>query len=253
MNNNKLLISIDWKASALVILLLPCLILLGYWQLDRAEQKKAIKAQFKQRVESPAKDIRTTKNFSDLRYQPVRLTGHYLNDFNLLLDNKIYQGKFGYEVLTPFKVANSNWVVWVNRGWLAADSSRRTLPLIPQVLAPIAQPSITIDAEVYVPQSKMMALTELEVPKLIINKPLVVQQFTVLAKAAGIEAKIFPYSVRLKEAAQGVLTRNWVVVNVQPEKHVAYAFQWFSMAAMLIIIGVLANSNLWQYIKHKKQ
>lgn len=254
MNNNKLRISLDWKASTLALLLLPGLITLGYWQLDRAEEKRALKALFEVRAQSPAKSIKqlsigNNDSREHLRYQPVRLTGHYLNNFNILLDNKVFHGRFGYEILTAFNVNHSDDIVWVNRGWLAGDSSRRSMPIIPAIEAE----SVMLEAEVYVPHSEMMVLGEQVRPVLVSNKPLLLQQLNISLIAQQMPGKTFPLSVRLKEQSPGVLERNWMVVNVQPEKHTAYAFQWFSMAGMLLIIALLANTNIWQWLKLRQQ
>jgi cytochrome oxidase assembly protein ShyY1 len=44
----------------------------------------------------------------------------------------------------------------------------------------------------------------------------------------------FPHSVRLAEGSPGALTRYWPVISTAPEKHRAYAVQWFAMAAVLL-------------------
>ena len=35
------------------------------------------------------------------------------------------------------------------------------------------------------------------------------------------------------------LVAEWTVVNQSPSKHIGYAVQWFAMAAVLLLIGVL--------------
>ena len=47
----------------------------------------------------------------------------------------------------------------------------------------------------------------------------------------------------------GALAVDWQVVNVSPEKHGAYAVQWFTMAAVLLMFYVLRSSNMWQLLR----
>jgi surfeit locus 1 family protein len=38
---------------------------------------------------------------------------------------------------------------------------------------------------------------------------------------------------------------------VQPAKHTGYAVQWFIMAAVLLLMTLIANSNLGSFVKRK--
>ena len=53
-----------------------------------------------------------------------------------------------------------------------------------------------------------------------------------------------PFVVRLAADQPGALRVDWQVINMQPEKHIAYAVQWFGMALALVIMSLIANSNI---------
>ena len=53
-----------------------------------------------------------------------------------------------------------------------------------------------------------------------------------------------PYQLRLDQSSLGALQTGWATVSVQPAKHTGYAVQWFVMAVVLLIMTVIANSNL---------
>jgi cytochrome oxidase assembly protein ShyY1 len=55
-----------------------------------------------------------------------------------------------------------------------------------------------------------------------------------MAQQIGASVDPFPYVIRLAEGAPGVFIRDWPVISTTPEKHRAYAVQWFAMAAMLL-------------------
>jgi cytochrome oxidase assembly protein ShyY1 len=242
-SSKKLKFTPNWPASVLAILLLPLLVSLGFWQLDRADEKRQLQKLFAQRQVNGPLPIGQLFNKDDLRYQPVILRGEFINDKPLLLDNRIYKGQFGYEVIMPFQLESQNTIVLVNRGWLAGDKSRRTLPDIERLTG-----VVNLTAQVYVPQGEMLRLAVEE------NQgwPRVVQSVSIQDLAPEFEQAMFPYSVRLQEGSMASYSANWVVVNLQPSKHTGYAVQWFAMSITLLLIGVLANCNLWSIIKRNK-
>ena len=58
----------------------------------------------------------------------------------------------------------------------------------------------------------------------------------------------YAYQLRLDRDSPGALQTGWPTVAVQPEKHTAYAVQWFTMAAVLVIMAISAMSNLTSWL-----
>ena len=246
----KLTVSFEWRSVALAVVLIPIMLSLGFWQLDRADEKRELQALFaKRQVSEPialsqllGQSGGSAAAQQDLRYQPVRLRGKYISDKTLLLDNRIYQGQFGFEVVSPFQLENVNQIVMVNRGWVPGDKSRRSLPTIE---TPAGE--VDIRGVIHVPQGKMMTLATEQQSAW----PRIQQSLDITALAGEFDPPVFPYSVRLREDAAGAFQPSWVVVNLQPEKHTAYAVQWFAMSAALVIFALLANTNLWALIARR--
>ncbi len=101
---------------------------LGFWQLDRADEKRQLIALFDQRKSAPAVPISQLSLDSDLRYRQVQVRGRYLDNRQLLLDNRIRNGQFGYDAVTPLRLEGTDEVVLINRGWIKGDPARRALP-----------------------------------------------------------------------------------------------------------------------------
>lgn len=232
----------DWKANILVVVLLPCLVSLGNWQMGRAEQKRELKAQYELRQQQPALNLEQLLDEADLRYRRVRLIGQFDNTKNLFLDNRIRQGVFGYEVISLFKLDNHDSWVPVNRGWIKGDVSRRSLPVIPAISG-----DLELAGQVYTPVGEAFSLGAEHSS----GWPRVIQNLDTNALAEELGIDIVAFSVRLDADMPAALQAKWSVVNIQPEKHTAYAFQWFAMAVALLIIALLANTNLWALITHK--
>ena len=103
--------------------------LLGVWQLDRAEEKRALLAQFAAGQQSTV--AVTAESASSLpRYQHVQARGRYDPQHQILLDNMPSEsGRAGYRVLTPLALEAGGWLL-VDRGWIAPGATRDALPSI---------------------------------------------------------------------------------------------------------------------------
>lgn len=240
-------LNLDWKINILAIILLPCLVSLGFWQLERAEQKQQLQASFNRLMASEPLNFLALKNTTPINYQPVLLTGHYDNRYTLYLDNKIKNGVYGVEVISAFKIKETNDWVWINRGWQKADASRRSLPRVIKLSEQIVQ----LKAMLYKPEKSLLQLEKPKPKKIIENIPTLLPEFN-QSYLKALAINFYPHSFRLSENQYGSLVNNWKLVNQSPDKHHGYAVQWFAMATALLIIVLFANTNLWQLIKRKK-
>lgn len=235
-------ITADWRSCLFAVLVLPLLFSLGFWQLSRAAEKAELNALYEGRQLAGSQEYIELPTDVDLSYQPVTLRGRYLNEKRVYLDNRINQGRFGYEIITPFQLQGSLQRVLVNRGWVAGDSGRRTLPSVAAI-----EGIVSLSGNVHVSLGKPFTLGEQSVA----GWPKVVQYLDIEALSDEIEGDVYPHSIRLKEGAPGAYRANWVVVNMQPEKHQAYAFQWFAMAAAVLVIVLVLNTNIVTLLKRK--
>ena len=103
---------------------------LGFWQLDRAEQKRELHSFFNERQSKEA--INLNNNFitdaGNFLWRKVSATGNFLERHQILLDNQVNAGQAGYYIYTPFKLKNSEGIFLVNRGWVPIAGDRYTSP-----------------------------------------------------------------------------------------------------------------------------
>ena len=218
----------NWKLSLFTLLLLLILVRLGFWQLEREQEKLTLQRVYEVRQQSEAVNLESLDPGEDLQYMPVVMSGVYDNDHNFLLDNKIYEGQAGFEVLTPFHTEQGERVI-VNRGWIAQNAYRDILPDIEAV-----DDQIELRGAVYVPLGEQFMLGE-ETPGQ--GWPRIIQSLDMQNMASALnQHALFPYTVRLDAFSPGVYLRNWPVITTTPEKHRGYAIQWFTMASVLLIL-----------------
>ena len=90
-----------WPTVA-TLLLLILLVGLGFWQLERARQKQVLLDQYEGQGEAAIQiDGAALNSTEGLAYRPAQVTGQFDRRHQFLLDNRVYEGVPGYQVLTP--------------------------------------------------------------------------------------------------------------------------------------------------------
>lgn len=221
----------NWLMSTLAVLFISLFIRLGFWQIDRADEKtKMVVAQEALSKQEPIGWGVGQKY--PLQYQRIKLQGTYLNNF-FLLDNQHYQHQFGYDVLSPLLLTDGS-VVMVDRGWILGDSTRRTFPALN-----IPKGLIQLQGSVYFPSNNQWILgAGLEEKD---NEVIILELIDAKMLRQILQKKVYPFIIRLdKQDAYGFV-REWAIVSMPPQRHLAYALQWFAMALVILIIFVALN------------
>lgn len=215
----------DWRSTLLTALLLPLLVSLGFWQLSRAEEKRGILETVAQRQAMAPVLAETLDALSPAQrqYRQVILNGAWL-DQSFLLDNQVQHGHVGYQVLSVVALPSGGHVL-VNRGWIPMSADRR----VPTVLPPVSEHHA--QGELYLGDGWLKDESLYAEP----GWPKRIQRIHLPALSRELGVTLSPYLIRLSADSPGALSVEWPAVNVQPEKHIGYAVQWFAMAFALVI------------------
>ena len=235
-----------WNIGILIFagVFLPLTIALGIWQLQRADQKREMLAEHEQRRQADPVALSALDPAEDHQYRRVRVQGQPDSKRYFLLDNRTRRGRAGYEVLWPVQIENQQWIL-INRGWIAGGLDRRELPEVPDFDAS------NMSGYLYQSKGKALVLGEQEKVK---GWPQVIQQVDMALLESRFGSALFPYVLRQDEMIRGgTLKPGWIIVNVLPAKHTAYAVQWFAMAIALLILSVITNSNLGECLQHRRK
>lgn len=220
-----------WFFTAATLLFSILFINLGFWQLHRADEKKQLQQHFElQKNQPPAPFYQLNQK---LRFQNVRLEGHFDNAHSLLLDNKIHDHQIGYEILSPFVIAENNRTILVNRGWIPAKNRLET-PKIPAIMG-----QQTIVGSLFIPSQRAFTLGK--VTEQNINWPLRIEALDFQAIGTLLQQNLFSMVILLDPKSPYGFVRDWHPVSMPAYKHIGYAVQWFTFAATLIIIFVVLN------------
>lgn len=196
-----------WWAVLLAAIGCATGIALGNWQSGRAGEKHALAATLVK----------------------VTLRGAFVPGYTVLLDNKVYRGRPGYQVVQPLRLAGGTHVL-VNRGWAAAGASREQLPEVRTPAGEILLTGVRLEhfAHAYEPAPVK--------PEGKVWQNVAVPQF-----AAWSGLALEPWVIEQHSALDDSLVRDWPRADLGIEKHEMYALQWYSLAALSVILLLALN------------
>ncbi|HVC28691.1 MAG TPA: SURF1 family protein [Gammaproteobacteria bacterium] len=231
--------------TLVTLVLLMILVLLGLWQLRRADYKRALLAQYQQASVLPPVSVNQALDsggFDALgRYRHVVMQGRYDSAHQLLLDDMQEGEQVGYQVLTPLVLEPGQQILLVNRGFIARVPGIKTLP------------DVHVDSG---NRSVSGVLSILPVPGIRLGKTTApvgwpkLMLYPSYQNLAHIYGDNLLKPVLLLDAAQADgFVRDWQPnIGFPPVRHDAYALQWFALAVALFIIWIVVNSKR---IKHE--
>ena len=113
--------------SILITATFAFLVSLGFWQLERADDKRSIEASIKQANTGSVELIKKEEGLQSKEYYEVRLQGKYLSDKQFIYDNQIVDQVSGYYVLTPYALEGQSKAILINRGFIPWNGRRDKL------------------------------------------------------------------------------------------------------------------------------
>lgn len=229
----------------------------GIWQMDRAEEKRlAHERLVARRAQAPwqSADWPCDAMLDPATLQlerPVRLRGHWLADKTVFLDNRPMAGQSGFVVVTPLALLPADTafacrgkVVLVERGWVPRDMrDRQRLPAVPT-----PADEVLVQGRVAAGLSRTFQLGGEALVDTVTRGPLLRQNADVAfwrqwlgqAPLAGavlqVQAEqpaILADNARQAHAPEDGLRRHWPEPGTGRDRHLAYAAQWFALAALL--------------------
>ena len=203
------------------------LLSLGFWQLDRADEKRAIESAIVVAQSNPAQLVGEDEILAKEHYR-VLLNGYFDTNKQFIYDNQIVKGNAGYYVLTPF-VLKAKTAILVNRGFVPWHGKRGELVDIEID----SQPS-TIEVGLIKPKQRI----ELKQQALGTVFPILIQSLDLDQLSQLSNYQIIPMLAQLDIKSNKGFFRQWKPFYGSVDKHLGYALQWFLMALVLSIIAI---------------
>ena len=212
---------------------------LGFWQLERAQEKQYRIAQLEKGNQSVITELKSISQESVEQFQSVELDLELNNNIVLFLDNKINEKRPGYHILNVVHDEKTGKNILVNRGWIFSGNDRQRLPNVDW-----PQARWKVSARIYPIVDESISTARALVEKYGKNYRLPVLDLAIKKQIEeSLELKLENYLLRVNQDSEAALVTNWVWTNMTPEKHLGYAFQWFALSLALLILCVIASTK----------
>jgi surfeit locus 1 family protein len=203
---------------------------LGNWQTHRAEQKLEAARRLDAALRDAALSISAAPISADeAENHRVSARGSFVAGATLFLDNKVLRGVAGYHVVTPLRLEGGDVHVLVDRGWIAAGE-RLALPSVPT-----PEGAQTIEGIAVVPIRRFLELAP-EPATGPLRQNLVIER-----EEQRLALKLHPFVIEQTSDARDGLARVWVRPDTGVDMHRSYALQWYSFAALAVLLYVVLS------------
>ena len=206
--------------TGFVIVMLPLLLRLGNWQVQRGALKRDLESQYLEKLTELPKPV--SVDVMSQPFQALKLNGRYQPE-TFLVDNQVSGGKTGYWVFQVFDEASFGRVM-INRGFIASTTRDR----LPQV--PMPDETVALVATVWPELGLIPAWGPQEWSG---DWPKRIQRVNISRMA--VAATAWPAELRLEAGQPGVLEPAPFASRLSDDTHRGYAATWFGLATALVL------------------
>jgi len=220
--------------TVLAVLLAAVFVRLGAWQWQRGEQRHAAAARFARGADQVL-ELGAGSAADVPLYQRVGVAGELDPAHQFLLDNRTFEGRAGYEVLTPL-VRTGAPALLIDRGWVPFRGSRAQLP---DVSLAVSGP-VRLTGRIASLPSPGLAMGR-AAPSPGAPWPKVTSYPDMAQLAAALGAPLGPRIVLLDPMSPFGYVRAWQAPGLPPLRHYFYAAQWWSFAVLTLVMWVIVS------------
>ena len=183
--------------------------------------KQALQAEFDRRLALPP--VQWTAQGDIAPHRRVHASGRFLAQAEILLDNRVHQGRAGYHVITPLRVEGQDRLLLVNRGWVPLGRDRSQRPPTP---APAG--IVQVRGLLAPPASRPIGLSESAAREA--SRGQVWPYLDTALLAARLGQPVSEMELRLDPRSEFGFAREWPRIDTKVGMHIGYALQWLAFA-----------------------
>lgn len=214
---------------------------LGFWQLQRAQDKQSLLTAF------ATTDSRATVPLDQARriaagaiHPHVRVVGRFEPQRSWLHDDQIRDGRQGVMAWALFDPADGSLPLLVNRGFVARSRDGTALEL-----PPLAQGELELTGLYAAPPGSGLRLGGNRLP-LQGDWPKTTIYIDPGEISEDVGRRIDSRVLLLDPESDSGFARDWTPQILPPERHRGYALQWFAFALAALVIFIVLH---WRHVK----
>ncbi len=225
----------QWGFAFLTLIIGAVCIRLGFWQLDRLNERQQRNAEIQAELDRPIVDLVSDAVPPDgLAYRRLRARGTFDPAHEIILSNRSYSGQAGVHLVTPLRLDGMDAAVLVDRGWIpasqASGEARNGFALSGTVeLVGVGRPSQGEPSIAWLADPTRGPDTPALDSWRFLSLP-------------GIQAQmpypLLPVILEVAEPFGGQpLPKPQTELDLSEGSHMSYAIQWFAFAAIALLGG----------------
>jgi surfeit locus 1 family protein len=206
---------------------------LGNWQTRRGDAKQATQARWDAAERGQPLFLTGTVLPALIAELPQRVTarGRFVDNATVFLDNRLVDGVAGFYVITPLAIEERAPWVLVNRGWVPRDvGDRNRLPVLPSVATDVTITGLAVERA-----PRLLELGTAPPAQL----PGIWQNLDFDEVERLLHHPVARLLVQQSNDTGDGLKRDWAAPAAGVEKHRGYAFQWYALAVLIVVLTLV--------------
>ena len=165
----------------------------------------------------------------------INCIGYFDTNNYWLLDNQIYNGQVGYDLLALLKLSDESRFLLVNLGWVKAERSREILPNVT-----IPSGKFTLTAQIKEDNLSGFTLANNNTQSDLAKR---IQIIDLQALSSQSQRPLVDYMAYRQGGEDEIAAPHYEAVVMSPEKHYAYSVQWFLIAIACVVVAIFASKK----------
>ena len=224
--------------TALMLIGVSLFLSLAWWQYQRAQYKRDTQISFDAEMARTPIDYTLLDSSTSTQFKRTQLSGQYLPQTTVLIDNIVHEQTAGYQVITAFQIEKGQMetgdIISINRGWVPLGRDRNILPAIE---TPTER--VTIIGRLDRPRSKPLGLNESFLSQAIAEQRWPWFELDAYRLKTGLS--LSPAFISLEPGEPGAAVAKPPIFDANISMHIGYMIQWAAFALASIVIWLMLS------------
>ncbi|EGQ9316625.1 SURF1 family protein [Vibrio parahaemolyticus] len=223
-------------AVCLTVVVFSLLVKLGFWQLERGQEKQALEQAILARADAPYQSLTSVLDNNDWREESVigvKVQAEAKPEPLpvVLLDNQTFQGKVGYLAYQVVSVGQDPiTLALLELGFVEGRRTRDSLPTVTTLKSPT-----NVTGRLY--RKSMNPLSSELMPEM--GEGIRVQNLNISELNELLNVELMPAVLQPDNLENWVYPFPWNPLPLTSAKHFGYAVQWFVMAGVFLLLTMV--------------
>ncbi|MCF7453963.1 SURF1 family protein [Vibrio sp. A1-1] len=236
-----------WVAVGLTVVVFSLLVKLGFWQLERGQEKQALEQAILARADSAYQTLGEVLEENDWREGSIlgkKVEANVVPQAFpvILLDNQTHQGNVGYLAFQIVSMSDeSGTYALLELGFVEGIADRSILPTVTTL-----EVSTFISGRMY--RKSANPLSSELMPE--VGDAIRVQNLNIVQLNQLLNIELMPAVLQPDNLKNWPYDFPWNPLPLNSAKHFGYSIQWFSMAGVFLLLTLIVFVRWQRKLRH---